>query len=248
MAAASHSSPPLPSASPRMASVLPPPSPRPRSRFSTAAASGSGLRPTTTTAPHLQPLPPSPPTAWAASFEQEEPVLDLDEETELLIPEADLVDLRDDEGAAGADETVRPASPVRPPRVRASSGHGARQRQPLPTKMADGGNERLPPQTVLARVLRELEDDYAHYKACVHRPLSSASGRPRNDLTSALSPTLLQDLYRARRSVQGDRCGVQRRQAQRPGRALTRGHRHARAEGPSSILLPCLADRKPISC
>lgn len=28
--------------------------------------------------------------------------------------------------------------------------------------------EKLPPQTVLARVLRELEDDFSHYKACVH--------------------------------------------------------------------------------
>ena len=36
-----------------------------------------------------------------------------------------------------------------------------RQRRP------DGGRERLPPQTVLARVLRELEDDFTHYKGLV---------------------------------------------------------------------------------
>ena len=28
--------------------------------------------------------------------------------------------------------------------------------------------DRLPPQTVLVRVLRELEDDFTHYKGCVH--------------------------------------------------------------------------------
>ena len=32
----------------------------------------------------------------------------------------------------------------------------------------DAGDDRLPPQTVLARVVRELEDDFSHYKACVH--------------------------------------------------------------------------------
>lgn len=159
-----------------MASVLPPPSPRPRSRFSTAAA---GSRPTSTaTAPHLYPLPPSPPSAWAASFEQEEPVLDLDEETEVLIPEGDLVDLREDDRGR-ADETVRPVSPSRP-RVRSSSGQRQQQQQQqqgqsarqcqsstAPPAAAVGGADRLPPQTVLARVLRELEDDYAHYKTCV---------------------------------------------------------------------------------
>ena len=31
----------------------------------------------------------------------------------------------------------------------------------------DADGDRLPPQTVLARVVRELEDDFSHYKACV---------------------------------------------------------------------------------
>jgi len=35
----------------------------------------------------------------------------------------------------------------------------------------------LPPQTVLARVLRELEDDFAHYKACVPSPSSSSASQ-----------------------------------------------------------------------
>jgi hypothetical protein len=31
----------------------------------------------------------------------------------------------------------------------------------------DAKNDRLPPQTVLVRVLRELEDDFTHYKGYV---------------------------------------------------------------------------------
>ena len=42
------------------------------------------------------------------------------------------------------------------------------ERRPYPAKAArDGVDDRVPPQTVLARVLRELEDDFAHYKRCV---------------------------------------------------------------------------------
>lgn len=37
----------------------------------------------------------------------------------------------------------------------------------------DGGREGLPPQTVLARVLRELEDDFTHYKGFVIKDLSN---------------------------------------------------------------------------
>jgi hypothetical protein len=39
-----------------------------------------------------------------------------------------------------------------------------------------GDEERLPPQTVLARVLRELEDDFTHYKSYV--PFSLSRNQP----------------------------------------------------------------------
>lgn len=39
------------------------------------------------------------------------------------------------------------------------------QRSPAPGESGDDVDaQRLPPQTVLARVLRELEDDFAHYR------------------------------------------------------------------------------------
>lgn len=151
MAAAPHNSPPLPS-SPRMADVLPPPSPRPRSRFATAASASR---------PNAQPHSPN---AWAASFEQEEPVIDLDEQTEEIAQE-DLVDLRDE----AADDTIRPVSPPAAPRARTrtrSGGPAVQEKGKARERQASGGvDDRLPPQTVLSRVLRELEDEYSHYKA-----------------------------------------------------------------------------------
>lgn len=124
-------------------------------------------------------------------------MLDLDEETE-IIPDGDLVDLRDNNGA---DETIRPASPVRA-RVRTTTsgqrGQSSRQRQSPAVAAAADAADRLPPQTVLTRVLRELEDDYAHYKACVSLVTLSASC---TSIVLTLRCLLLQDLFRARRPV-----------------------------------------------
>lgn len=47
--------------------------------------------------------------------------------------------------------------------------------------------DRLPPQTVLARVVRELEDDFSHYKACV-------SSHPRNALLIYLGDSMYLEL------------------------------------------------------
>lgn len=48
------------------------------------------------------------------------------------------------------------------------SGAKGKQRRPtLPVPRKEAGHEGLPPQTVLARVLRELEDDFTHYKRLV---------------------------------------------------------------------------------
>ena len=103
---------------------------------------------------------PQRPTAWA----QEETILDVDdddEEDRTARPqqqEASLIDFDDHPPAstrartatAGSTETVQARSISRK-----AAGRG----------VAEEKTERLPPQTVLARVLRELEDDYGHYKA-----------------------------------------------------------------------------------
>jgi len=51
----------------------------------------------------------------------------------------------------------------------------ARSKSHSPSPLADTAMESLPPQTVLARVLRELEDDFAHYKAYVHVELGNST-------------------------------------------------------------------------
>lgn len=56
--------------------------------------------------------------------------------------------------------------------------HGRREQQERDAG-ARGQDGRVPPQTVLARVLRELEDDFTHYKRCVTR----AYNQTRRDLT-----------------------------------------------------------------
>ncbi|CED82349.1 cep57 cep57-mt-bd: centrosome microtubule-binding domain protein [Phaffia rhodozyma] len=76
-------------------------------------------------------------TAWASSFEQEELVIDEDQE-----------EVPVEKGA------LSPKIRSREPTTSSSSQQ----------KRADGQEVRLPPQTVLCRVLRELEVEYEHYK------------------------------------------------------------------------------------
>ena len=66
--------------------------------------------------------------------------------------------------------------------------------------------ERDPPQTVLMRVVRELEDDFTHYKGCVeYTGLDS--------LVRLLTRPPIQNLYRTFRPVQGDGCHLERGKA-----------------------------------
>lgn len=88
-------------------------------------------------------------TSWASSFEQEEVVMD-EEEEGMAGPsnaplstrdEEALIDLRDREEA------------------KSRKAHHTRRKSSRAEEEV-----RLPPQTVLCRVLRELEVDYEHYK------------------------------------------------------------------------------------
>lgn len=68
-------------------------------------------------------------------------------------------DEQDDEGyAEGPEDDDRPAY----------VGNGAKGKDPERIARQKGNGHKLPPQTVLARVVRELEDDFAHYKRFVH--------------------------------------------------------------------------------
>lgn len=98
----------------------------------------------------------------------------------------------DDEGfAEGSDDDVRPG-----PAFAREEGKG---------KGRERDADRLPPQTVLARVIRELEDDFTHFKGYVWIILSILP-------TSAHGA--LQHLRRAGGSVQANGCRIQRGQAQ----------------------------------
>jgi hypothetical protein len=58
------------------------------------------------------------------------------------------------------DDEVAPAAPAPISRPRLDDPS-------RPTKTNTNLSDRLPPQTVLTRVLRELEDDFGHYKAYI---------------------------------------------------------------------------------
>lgn len=72
-------------------------------------------------------------------------------------------------------KSQRPSTTRRKPEDEIDEGYGGEEVVPVPTatqradqmpRAQDTGKD-LPPQTVLARVVRELEDDFIHYKAYV---------------------------------------------------------------------------------
>ncbi len=114
---------------------------------------------------------------------------------------AEIGQEEEDEGfAEGSEEMDQDA-------VRPRSGSGAGSRVP-PSRAAFAGygtSNGVPPQTVLMKVIRELEDDFTHYKrfVCIFQPFLFAY-------------PLAQCLRRACRSIQGDGCCFRRSQTESP--------------------------------